>query len=80
MDGQAGQRRPRNQYPVYVTEDPASQDHHALFLDLVTIDVGETPQLAKYKIYRMKDSEWDIRNRTIAMGPKFQQLQKKSGA
>ena len=55
-------KRQLDVHPVYITDEPVLVDHHALFLDLITIDLAGMPRMARYKVHGMTDIEWSERN------------------
>ena len=50
-------------------------DHHALFLDLITMGMQSMPTKKKYKINNLTKEEWDERNERIARNPQFERLE-----
>ena len=60
--------------PVSVSGETIEANHHALFLDLITLDPSAVPQLAKYRIHGLTREEWKEGHTAPALGPKFQEL------
>ena len=64
-------------YPVWVTETTVLVDHHALFLDIVTIAQHEQPRVEKYSLYTMTEEAWRRKNEALKNDPRVRRLQDK---
>ena len=67
-------------YPVFISEEVAMIDHHALFLDILTIDLAKMPQPITYKIHSLTKENWEQRDAKIREAPMFQKLLEQKGS
>ena len=61
-------------HPVFVSETPVLVDHHALFLDIITMGVQTMPPRRKYAIRNLRKEDWEERNGQLKQNPKYQRL------
>ena len=63
-------------YPAFVSEKVVMVDHHALFMDTVTMDLRIMPAPVTFKIYSLTAEDWSERDAVIKASPLFQNLLK----
>ena len=61
-------------HPVFVSETPILVDHHALFLDIITMGTQKLATRRKYAIHSLTKDDWNGKNGKIKNDARYHKI------